>query len=120
MLPVSAPFHCSLMQPAAEVMAEALSHVEVSDPVVPLVGNVVAQAESANTSIRENLVAQVTGSVRWRESVLWMAANGVTETWEIGAGKALSGMVRRIDRNIAIRPVGTPDEVKAAVESLNG
>ncbi|WJY20504.1 ACP S-malonyltransferase [Fontisubflavum oceani] len=120
MLPVSAPFHCSLMQPAAEVMAEALSHVEVSDPVVPLVGNVVAQAESANTSIRENLVAQVTGSVRWRESVLWMAANGVTETWEIGAGKALSGMVRRIDRNVAIRPVGTPDEVKAAVESLNG
>ena len=120
MLPVSAPFHCSLMQPAAEVMAEALSHVEVSDPVVPLVGNVVAQAESANTSIRENLVVQVTGSVRWRESVLWMAANGVTETWEIGAGKALSGMVRRIDRNVAIRPVGTPDEVKAAVESLNG
>ncbi|MBF9049926.1 ACP S-malonyltransferase [Roseobacter sp. HKCCD9010] len=119
MLPVSAPFHCSLMQPAAEVMAEALSQVEVSDPVVPLVGNVVAQAERANTSIRENLVTQVTGSVRWRESVLWMAANGVTETWEIGAGKALSGMVRRIDRNIAIRPVGTPDDVKAAVESLN-
>jgi [acyl-carrier-protein] S-malonyltransferase len=120
MLPVSAPFHCSLMQPAAEVMAEALSHVEVSDPVVPLVGNVVAQAERANMSIRENLVTQVTGSVRWRESVLWMAANGVTETWEIGAGKALSGMVRRIDRNIAIRPVSTPDDVKAAVESLNG
>ena len=120
MLPVSAPFHCSLMQPAAEVMAEALSHVEVSDPVVPLVGNVVAQSERANTSIRENMVTQVTGSVRWRESVLWMAANGVTETWEIGAGKALSGMVRRIDRDVAIRPVGTPDDVKAAVESLNG
>ena len=120
MLPVSAPFPCSLMEPAAAAMAEALSHVDIDAPVVPLVGNVVAHAESSEMLIRNNLVDQMTGSVRWRESVLWMAKNGVTETWEIGAGKTLSGMVRRIDRNIAIRAVGTPEEVRAAAESLNG
>ncbi|MEM7722895.1 MAG: ACP S-malonyltransferase [Pseudomonadota bacterium] len=118
MLPVSAPFHCSLMQPAADEMAEALSQVDMETPIVPVVGNVTARPESTATLIRDHLVDQVTGRVRWRESVLWMAANGVTEIWEIGAGKALSGMVKRIDRSIATRPVGTPDEVKAAASSL--
>lgn len=118
LLPVSAPFHCTLMEPAARVMAEALSHVNIERPKVPLVANVRAAEISDPSTIRSLLVEQVTGSVRWRESVLWMARHGVTETWEIGAGKALSGMVRRIDKEIAVRNIGTPDEVKAAVESL--
>ncbi|SFM27834.1 ACP S-malonyltransferase [Shimia aestuarii] len=120
LLPVSAPFHCALMKPAAEVMAEALDQVEINAPAVPVVANVVAEAIDDPTTIRALLVDQITGSVRWRESVMWMAANGVTEAWEIGAGKALSGMIRRIDRSIASKAVGTPDDVKAAVESLNG
>jgi len=120
MLPVSAPFHCALMQPAADAMAEALSHVALNEPAVPLVGNVTAHAESSSTLIRNHLVDQVTGRVRWRESIMWMAANGVTETWEIGAGKALSGMVKRIDRSVATRAVGTADDVKAAVEAIQG
>jgi [acyl-carrier-protein] S-malonyltransferase len=118
LLPVSAPFHCTLMEPAARAMAEALSHVNIERPTVPLVANVRAAGISDPTTIRALLVEQVTGSVRWRESVLWMAKHGVTETWEIGAGKALSGMVRRIDRDIATRTIGTPDEVTAAIESL--
>lgn len=119
MLPVSAPFHCELMEPAAEAMAEALSHVDLNAPRVPVVPNVVAAAESSATLLRNHLVDQVTGSVRWRESVMWMAAHGVTETWEIGAGKALTGMVRRIDRALATRQVGTPDEVRAAAAALS-
>lgn len=119
MLPVSAPFHCELMEPAAEAMAEALSHVDLNAPRVPVVPNVVAAAESSATLLRNHLVDQVTGSVRWRESVMWMAAHGVTETWEIGAGKALTGMVRRIDRALVTRQVGTPDEVRAAAAALN-
>lgn len=115
LLPVSAPFHCSLMQPAAEVMAEALSHVDINSPAVPLVANVRASAVSDPAMIRNLLVEQVTGSVRWRESVAYMAGEGVTEIWEIGAGKALSGMIRRIERSIACKAVGTPDDVKAAV-----
>ncbi len=118
LLPVSAPFHCELMEPAAAAMAEALSHVDLGTPRVPVVPNVVAAAESSATLLRNHLVDQVTGSVRWRESVLWMAAHGVTEAWEIGAGKALSGMVRRIDRSLATRQVGTPDEVRAAAAAL--
>lgn len=114
LLPVSAPFHCTLMEPAAEAMAEALSHVDVLDPVVPLVANVRAEAVTNATVIRNLLVEQVTGSVRWRESVLWMAGQGVTEMWEIGAGKALSGMIRRINREIATVAIGTPEEVAAA------
>ncbi|MBC6437314.1 MAG: ACP S-malonyltransferase [Rhodobacteraceae bacterium] len=120
MLPVSAPFHCALMEPAAAVMARALDQVDIQPPVIPLVGNVNARAETSGMLIRDNLVRQVTGSVRWRESVMWMAANGVTETWEIGAGRVLSGMVRRIDRCLATRTVGTPDEVKAAAAARNG
>lgn len=118
LLPVSAPFHCSLMQPAADVMAEALDKVDIERPAVPLVANVRAQAISDPATIRSLLVEQVTGSVRWRESVAWMSGEGVTEIYEIGAGKALSGMVRRIDRAIACTAVGTPDDVKAAAEKL--
>ncbi len=118
MLPVSAPFHCDLMAPAAEVMAEALETVEIKAPAVPVVANVLAEAVSDPAEIRRLLVRQVTSSVRWRESVAWMAAQGVTETWEIGAGKALSGMVRRIDRDLAVRAVASPEDVAAAVESL--
>ncbi len=111
MLPVSAPFHCSLMQPAAEAMAEALGSVDIIAPKVPLVANVSANDIHTPMMIRNLLVDQVTGSVRWRESVLFMAAKGVTETIEVGAGKALSGMVRRIDRGIAVKNVGTPEDV---------
>jgi [acyl-carrier-protein] S-malonyltransferase len=115
LLPVSAPFHCALMQPAAEVMAEALAGVAITAPVVPLVANVKAEAVSDPDEIRRLLVAQVTGSVRWRESVGWMAGQGVGEFWEIGAGRALSGMIRRIAPEAATRAVGTPEDVAAAV-----
>lgn len=117
LLPVSAPFHCALMGPAAVVMSEALACVDFKVPKVPLVANVVAKAVTDPDKIRELLVEQITHSVRWRESVVWMAQKGVTETWEIGAGKALSGMVRRIARDINVRAVGTPDDVKAALEA---
>ncbi|MBY8977646.1 ACP S-malonyltransferase [Rhodobacteraceae bacterium NNCM2] len=110
LLPVSAPFHCALMQPAADRMAEALAEVTIEAPAVPLVANVLAEAVSEPGKIRDLLVQQVTGSVRWRESVEWMGAQGVTETVEIGAGKALSGMVRRINREIAVGAVNTPED----------
>ena len=119
LLPVSAPFHSELMGPAAEVMARALAEVDMKNPAVPLVTNVLAHATSNPTTIRSLLVEQVTGRVRWRESVQFMAHEGVTEIWEIGAGKALSGMIRRIDKDVATRAVGTPDDVKAAAASLN-
>ncbi|AWB48953.1 [acyl-carrier-protein] S-malonyltransferase [Gemmobacter aquarius] len=114
LLPVSAPFHCALMQPAAHRMAEALAGVVVNKPVVPVVVNVRAEAVTEPDRIRDLLVAQVTGSVRWRESVLWMEGAGVTEFWEIGAGKALSGMVKRIAKEAVTRAVGTPEDVVAA------
>ena len=116
LLPVSAPFHCALMEPAAAVMAEALSHVDIASPAVPLVANVQAEAVGSGQVIRNLLVDQVTGSVRWRESVSWMAANGVTEIWEIGAGKALCGMIRRIDKSIATRNIGSSADIAAALE----
>ena len=119
MLPVSAPFHSPLMEPAARAMAEALDDVEIARPAVPLVANVEAAPVSDPSTIRSLLVEQVTGAVRWRESVARMAADGVTEVWEIGAGKALSGMVRRIDRAVATRAVGTPSEVAEAAASLS-
>ncbi|THH38296.1 ACP S-malonyltransferase [Aliishimia ponticola] len=115
MLPVSAPFHCALMQPAADVMAQALAEVEIKAPAVPLVANVRAEAVSDPDQIRALLVEQVTGSVRWRESVLWMGENGVTDLLEIGAGKALSGMVRRINRDLVTMAVGTPEDVAKLV-----
>jgi [acyl-carrier-protein] S-malonyltransferase len=111
LLPVSAPFHCALMAPAAEAMKAALADVRIAAPSVPLVSNVRAEAVTEPDEIRSLLVEQVTGRVRWRESVLWMAGRGVTEIVEIGAGKALSGMVRRIDREIATRNVGSPADV---------
>lgn len=113
MLPVSAPFHCALMQPAADAMAQALADVQITMPKVPVVANVRAEAVSDPDVIRALLVEQVTGSVRWRESVAWMAGQGVTEMWEIGAGKALSGMIRRIDRAVATKAIGTPDDIAA-------
>ena len=120
MLPVSAPFHCALMAPAAEVMAEALAQVDIKAPAVPLIANVRGEAITDPNLIRNLLVEQVTGSVRWRESVEYMAAHGVTEVWEIGAGKVLSGMVRRIAKEIECRAVGTPEDVAAAKAALNG
>jgi [acyl-carrier-protein] S-malonyltransferase len=111
LLPVSAPFHCALMQPAAEAMEAALADVTLSAPVVPLVANVRAEAVQDAAEIRALLVAQVTGSVRWRESVLWMTGQGVTSFWEIGAGKALSGMIRRIAREAETRNFATPEDV---------
>ena len=118
MLPVSAPFHCRLMAPAARAMAEALDDVEIARPAVPVVANVEAAPVTDPGTIRSLLVEQVTGAVRWRESVARMAEAGVTDVWEVGAGKALSGMVRRIDRGLATRTVGTPEEVAAAAASL--
>lgn len=118
LLPVSAPFHCSLMQPAADAMALALDAVEIAQPKVPVVSNVLAEAVSDPAMIRRLLVEQVTGSVRWRESVMYMAAQGVTEVCEIGAGKALSGMVKRIDRGINAVAVSTPEDVVAAVAAI--
>ena len=118
LLPVSAPFHSALMAPAAEVMKSALAEVAISAPAVPVVANVRADAVNDPETIRQLLCEQVTGSVRWRESVQWMAAQGVTEAWEIGAGKALSGMIKRIDRSVATRAVGTPADVTAAAEAL--
>ncbi|OYU16717.1 MAG: [acyl-carrier-protein] S-malonyltransferase [Rhodobacteraceae bacterium PARR1] len=114
LLPVSAPFHCALMQPAAAVMAEALAAVVISKPVVPVVANVRAEAVTEPDRLRDLLVAQVTGSVRWRESVQWLERAGVTEYWEIGAGKALSGMIKRISKEAQTRAVGTPEDVLAA------
>ncbi|MEE8455968.1 MAG: ACP S-malonyltransferase [Limibaculum sp.] len=120
LLPVSAPFHCALMQPAVEVMAEALANVEIAAPRVPLVANVRAEAVSDPAEIRRLLVEQVTSPVRWRESVLWLAGRGVTELVEIGAGKALSGMARRIDRALATSVVNTAADVKTLAEALAG
>lgn len=116
-LPVSAPFHCALMAPAADAMAQALGEVTLNDPAVPLVANVTAQAVGTAGPIPQLLVDQVTGRVRWRSSVEWMVAQGVTEFWEIGAGKALSGMIRRIHKDATLRTVGTADEVQDAVQS---
>ena len=113
LLPVSAPFHCALMEPAAAVMGEALASVVINAPSVPVVVNVRAEAVTEPDRIRALLVAQVTGSVRWRESVLWMEGAGVTEFWEVGAGKALSGMIRRIARDAECKAVGTPEDIAA-------
>lgn len=113
LLPVSAPFHCALMEPAAAVMAEALATVEMHAPVVPVVANMRAEAVADAASLRALLVSQVTGEVRWRASVQWLAQAGVTEFWEIGAGKALSGMIKRIERDTVQRNAGTPEDIAA-------
>ena len=115
LLPVSAPFHCALMQPAAERMALALAEVDIAAPALPLVSNVLASAVSDPAMIRSLLVEQVTGAVRWRESVMYLASEGVTEVWEIGAGKALSGMIRRIDRALTCQAIGSPENIAKAL-----
>ena len=117
-LPVSAPFHCALMQPAAEAMAAALETVEIQAPRRPVVANVAAAAVEDPAEIKRLLVEQVTGRVRWRESVEWMAGQGVTELVEIGAGKVLSGLAKRIDKSLSARAVGTPEDVAAVAEAL--
>jgi [acyl-carrier-protein] S-malonyltransferase len=118
LLPVSAPFHCKLMQPAADVMAKALSEVTINKPASPLVSNVLASAISDPDEIRRRLVEQVTGTVRWRESVAYMAAHGVTRFFEIGAGKVLSGLVRRIADGAVGVSVGGPGDIAAAKDAL--
>ena len=118
MLPVSAPFHCALMAPAAEAMRTRLDEVAMARPAVPVVANVTAGPVDDPERIRALLVEQVTAPVRWRESVAWMAGEGVTAFWEIGAGKALSGMVRRIEKDAATRQVGTAAEARAAAEAM--
>jgi [acyl-carrier-protein] S-malonyltransferase len=120
MLTVSAPFHCDLMQPAADAMAEALAGVTVRNPVVPLVANVSARPISTPYEIVRSLVAQVTATVRWRESVAFMAEAGVTQFYEIGAGKVLSGLVKRIATAASTAAVGTPDDVAAFKAARNG
>ncbi|EPY03131.1 ACP S-malonyltransferase [Magnetospirillum fulvum] len=118
LLPVSAPFHCSLMQPAADAMAEALASVAMAAPKVPLVANVTAGKVTAPDEIRDLLVRQVTGTVRWRESVLFMKAQGVTSLVELGSGKVLGGLARRIDKELTGSSVGTPADVDAFLKSL--
>jgi [acyl-carrier-protein] S-malonyltransferase len=113
MLPVSAPFHCALMRPAAAIMAQALAEVAVSRPSPPVVANVVARAVSDPAEIRQCLVEQVTGMVRWRECVGYMAQDGVTEFYEVGAGKVLSGLVKRIAGGALASALGTPQDIQA-------
>jgi [acyl-carrier-protein] S-malonyltransferase len=113
LLPVSAPFHCALMQPAADVMAQALRQVKVNSPVVPVVSNVRVQPLSDPAQIIDALIAQVTGTVRWREDVEFMAKEGVDRFYEVGAGKVLSGLMKRIAANATAKSVGTPDDVAA-------
>jgi [acyl-carrier-protein] S-malonyltransferase len=117
-LPVSAPFHCTLMAPAADKMAEALENVEINRPLLPVVANVTAQEVSDPSEIKRLLVEQITGMVRWRESVIWMKNSGVEEMIELGAGKVLSGLVRRIDRDIAVSSAGNPEQVEELIRKL--
>jgi [acyl-carrier-protein] S-malonyltransferase len=119
LLPVSAPFHCALMQPAADEMAEALAAVEIRAPAVPLVANVTASRVADPATIRDLLVRQVTGMVRWRESVLYMEAQGVASFVETGAGKALAGMIKRIaQQSPEIVSVGTPADIEALLKTI--
>lgn len=118
LLPVSAPFHCRLMQPAADVMAEALAGVTIGRPVVPLVCNVLARPVTDPVEIRHRLVEQVTGTVRWRESVAYMAQQGVTRFFEIGAGRVLSGLVKRIADGAVGTAMGAPNDIAGVRDAL--
>jgi [acyl-carrier-protein] S-malonyltransferase len=118
-LPVSAPFHCALMQPAADAMAEALVSVDVQVPIVPVVANVIAEPVTDPAEIKMRLVEQVTGTVRWRECVTYMTANGVTDIYEVGVGKVLAGLVKRTEKTLNAISIGTPAEVDAALDQLN-
>jgi [acyl-carrier-protein] S-malonyltransferase len=120
LLPVSAPFHSSLMAPAAGAMREALAGVKMSDPIVPLIANVRAAPVTDAGEIAKLLVEQVTGQVRWRETVQWFAANGVTTLYEIGAGKVLTGLAKRIDKAVTSVAVNTPADIDTAIASLFG
>jgi [acyl-carrier-protein] S-malonyltransferase len=120
MLAVSAPFHCALMQPAADAMREALGNVTVHVPAVPVVANVEAAPITDPAAIRDALVRQVTGTVRWRESVAYMAAQGVESFYEVGSGKVLTGLVKRIAAGASATAIGTPEDVAAFKTSLNG
>ncbi|MDP9196727.1 MAG: ACP S-malonyltransferase [Pseudomonadota bacterium] len=120
LLPVSAPFHCALMQPAADEMAQALAQVKIQAPAVSVVANVTASAVTDPETIRRLLVEQVTGAVRWRESVLFMKAQGVDTLAEIGAGKVLSGLARRIDESLKGISVQTPADIEAFIAHLQG
>jgi len=117
LLPVSAPFHCALMQPAADVMQQALREVRILAPSVPLVANVLASAISDPEVIRARLVEQVTSMVRWRESMLYLRDQGVTSVYEVGAGRVLTGLARRFD-GLEASSIGTPEELEAAVAKL--
>lgn len=119
MLSVSAPFHCALMAPAADAMAEALAGADIIAPKVPLVANVLAAPITDPAEIRNRLVEQVTGTVRWRESMGWLTANGVTTFVEVGSGKVLSGMMKRIERSATAQPVNAPADIDALFELLN-
>ncbi|MEL6955690.1 MAG: ACP S-malonyltransferase [Pseudomonadota bacterium] len=119
-LTVSAPFHCSLMQPAANAMAEALADVEISQPAVPVVANVTAAATNDPSRIRQYLIDQVTGRVRWTESVQFMVSEGVETTAESGAGKVLTVMQRRIEKSLTGYTLGTPDDLEAFATALKG
>jgi [acyl-carrier-protein] S-malonyltransferase len=118
LLPVSAPFHCALMAPAADAMAEALAAAALKAPIAPLVANISAAKATDPTEIRKLLVEQVTGMVRWRESILAMGAMGVTSFVELGAGKVLSGLVRRILPDATTTSIGTPAEIEAFLKTL--
>ena len=120
MLPVSAPFHCALMQPAADVMADALAKVAMQAPVVPVVANVGAAPLNDPAAIRASLVAQVTGTVRWRECVAYMAAQGVTRFYEIGAGKVLTGLSKKNAPDATAMAVNTPEDIAAAAAQIRG
>lgn len=117
LLPVSAPFHCALMQPAADAMAEALGRADIAAPSVPLVANVSLATLTDPAAIKESLVAQVTGRVRWRETVEGFAARGITHQLEIGAGKVLTGLTKRIDKAIVATPINSAEDVRAFAES---
>lgn len=119
-LPVSAPFHCALMQPAADAMAAALADVDVKTPVVPLICNVLAAPVTEPGEIRKRLVEQVVGTVRWRESVLYMTANGITDVYEIGAGKVLAGLVKRTEKSLNSASIGTPEDIAQHLEAVTG
>ena len=118
-LPVSAPFHCALMQPAADAMRAALANVTANAPIVPLIANVLAAPITDPEEIKKCLVEQVTGTVRWRECVTYMTANGVTDVYEIGAGKVLAGLAKRIDAALTATSIGTPADIEAVLARLN-
>ncbi|PTM98795.1 ACP S-malonyltransferase [Mycoplana dimorpha] len=120
MLPVSAPFHSSMMAPAAEVMREALAAVDIREPVIPVIANVIVQPVTDPAEIARLLVEQVTGQVRWRETVEWFAGNDATSLYEIGSGKVLTGLARRIDKSVTGYAVNTPTDIENLLQTLCG